>query len=68
MTRRDDSRCFGHMLDTASKACELVRGLDREDYNADEALRLALTHLVRVIGEAAQRVSPEGRAAHPQVS
>lgn len=67
MTRRHDSLYFGHMLDTAAKACQMVRGLDREDYNSDETLRLALTHLVQVIGEAAQRVSPEGRAGHPEI-
>jgi uncharacterized protein with HEPN domain len=67
MTRRDDSLYFGHMLDIASKACKIVQGLDREAYDADETLRLALTHLVQVIGEAAQRVSPEGRTAHPEI-
>jgi uncharacterized protein with HEPN domain len=36
----------GHMLDMASKAVGKVRNLSRDGYNADENLRLALTHLV----------------------
>jgi uncharacterized protein with HEPN domain len=37
------------------------------EFDADENLRLALTHLIQTIGEAARRVSPEFRQAHPQV-
>jgi uncharacterized protein with HEPN domain len=47
------------MLDMARKACKLVAGKDRAAYDADETLRLALTHLVQVIGEAARHVSAE---------
>ena len=47
----------GHMLDMARKAVAKTRGLAREAYDADENLRLALIHLVQVIGEAARQVS-----------
>lgn len=47
----------GHMLDMARKAVSKTQGLSREAYDADENLRLALIHLVQVIGEAARRVS-----------
>ncbi|MCY7278856.1 MAG: DUF86 domain-containing protein [Phormidesmis sp. CAN_BIN44] len=30
-------------------------------------MRLSLTHLLQVIGEAARRVSPDFRAAYPQI-
>ena len=33
----------------------------------DENLRLALAHLVQVIGEAARRVSNDVREAHPEI-
>jgi uncharacterized protein with HEPN domain len=33
----------------------------------DEKLRLALTHLLQVIGEAARRISPEFRSNYPQI-
>jgi len=50
----------GHMLDMAKKAVSKTAGLSREAYDADENLRLALIHLVQVIGEAGRRVSPVG--------
>jgi len=47
----------GHMLDTARKAVSKTRGLSREAYDADENLRLALTHLIQIVGEAGRKVS-----------
>lgn len=44
-----------------------TRGLAREAYDADENLRLALIHLVQVIGEAARQVSNEFAEAHPDI-
>lgn len=64
---KDDTLYFGHMLDMARKACAKTRSIGREDYDADENLRLALAHLIQVIGEAARRVSTEGREAHPEI-
>ena len=58
---------LGHMLDTARKAHAKVRERSREEFDADEDLRLAVTHLIQIIGEAAARVSPECRQAHPHV-
>jgi uncharacterized protein with HEPN domain len=64
---KDDLVYVGHMLDCARKARAMVTGKDRAAYDADETLRLALAHLIQVIGEAARRVAPEFRAAHAQV-
>ena len=64
---KDDSVYVAQMLDMARKARELVASKDRAAYDADETLRLALTHLVQVIGEAARHVSAEYCAAHPKV-
>lgn len=44
----------GHMLDMAKKAVGKTQGLTRDGYDADENLRLALIHLIQVIGEAAR--------------
>jgi uncharacterized protein with HEPN domain len=57
----------GHMLDMAKKAVAKVQELPRSAYDADENLRLALVHLVQVIGEAARKVSPEFTMTHPDV-
>ena len=57
----------GHMLDMARKAVAKVQDLPRETYDADENLRLALIHLVQVIGEAARQVSRDFTVTHPEV-
>lgn len=63
---KDDSVYVGHMLDTARLAASKVAGITREAFDTDENLRLALAHLIQIIGEAARQVSPTFREAHPQ--
>lgn len=58
---------LGHMLDVSLQAISKVRGVGREDFDEDENLRLALTHLIQMIGEAARRVSAESRQKHPEI-
>ena len=66
--QKDDLVFVGHMLDTARKALDLVRGKSREDFDRDEVLDLALTHLLQVIGEAARRVSTGFVEQHPEIA
>jgi uncharacterized protein with HEPN domain len=66
MTRPDEVR-VRHMMDAARKAIEFCRGLSRDDLDADEILRLALTKLVEIIGEAARQVGEETRSQYPLV-
>ena len=63
----DDSVYVGHMLDMSQKAIRLAQGKDRAEFDRDEALQLALAHIIQIIGEAARRVSPEFRDAYPQI-
>ncbi len=65
--QRDDGVYLGHMDDLARKVMARTDGLTRATFDADENLRLALTHLLQTIGEAASRVSKEYRAAHPEL-
>ena len=64
---KDDLIYVGHMLDTARLAVSKVEGVTRELFDADENLRLALTHLIQTIGEAARQVSAGFREAHPDI-
>lgn len=64
---KDDLVYVGHMLDKGQDALALAHGKTRQDYDNDTALRLALTHLIQVIGEAARRVSPAFRERCPQI-
>jgi uncharacterized protein with HEPN domain len=63
----DDMVYLGHMLDTAQKITAKVHGLSKQNYDADENLRLALVHLIQVIGEAARHVSNEKQGALPDI-
>jgi uncharacterized protein with HEPN domain len=65
--QKDDLVYAGHMLDMAQKARQKVAGRSREEYDADENLRMALAHVVQVIGEAARHVSPDLQRANPQI-
>ena len=64
---KDDRVYLGHMLDMAQKALNLIKNKQRADYDSDETLRLALAHLLQVIGEAASHVSKECRDSQPQI-
>jgi len=57
----------GHMLDMARKAVSKTQDLSREAYDGDENLRLALIHLIQVVGEAARQVSREFADGHPDI-
>mgnify|MGYP006357245463 FL=1 len=45
----------------------MVDGRSREDLDDDEMLRLALTKLVEIVGEAAKQVTAAARAERPGV-
>ena len=64
---KDDWIYVSHMLDMSRKEVDTVTGKTRDGYNDDEILRMALTHFIQVIGEAARKVSAEFQAAHPQI-
>lgn len=67
MSQKDDRVYLEHMLDTAKKAIGFVEGLSREDFDANELLRLSLTHLLQVIGKSARCVSLDFRAIYPEI-
>lgn len=55
------------MIEVAELALSFVRDRKREDLDTDAQLRLALTHAVDVVGEAATQVGPVGRAELPEI-
>ena len=56
-----------HMLEAARQARAFVTGRSRADLDTDAMLMHALNHAVQVIGEAASRVSEQGRVRVPGV-
>jgi uncharacterized protein with HEPN domain len=55
------------MFDAATKAVEKVAGIGRSKFDRDETLRLVLTYLLQIIGEAARRVSVKFQDGHPEI-
>jgi uncharacterized protein with HEPN domain len=55
------------MLDHAREAVALLSDTNRESYRDQRVLQLALTRLVEIVGEAANRTSDATRQAHPDV-
>lgn len=67
MTPPDDRVRIRHMRDAVDKALRYTQGSSRQGLEDDEILRLAVTKLVEIVGEAAKQVSEPTRNAHPSV-
>ena len=65
--RAEDLTRVRHMIEAAESAMRFVKGRSRPDLDGDEMLRFALTRAIEILGEAASKVSPDGRAAIPEV-
>lgn len=63
----DDDIRIRHLLDAATKAVAYAEGKGRSDLDDDELLRLALTKLVEIVGEAAKQVTQQTRRECPEV-
>ena len=67
MSRRDVKIFLQHMLEHAQKAVELSQDRKRSDLDEDLTFNLALTRLIEIIGEAANRVPEEFQEMHPEI-
>ena len=67
MSMRDDKTSINDMLDHAREAVALVGDRDREELGRERVQQLALTRLVEIIGEAANRISEPTQRKTPQI-
>ncbi len=67
MTPPEDGIRLLHLREAAEKAVRFSEGKTRQSLADDELLRLALTKLVEIVGEAAKQVSDPTRQAFPSV-
>jgi uncharacterized protein with HEPN domain len=67
MSRRDVTITLRQMVDYAQKAVAISRGKRKGDLEKDLTFNLALTRLIEIIGEAANRVPEEFRAQHAEI-
>ncbi|HWD58831.1 MAG TPA: hypothetical protein VG308_11155 [Stellaceae bacterium] len=56
-----------HIADSRNTALDFVRGRERADLDTDRLLVFALTRALEIVGEAASKVTPEGRAEFPDL-
>jgi uncharacterized protein with HEPN domain len=65
---RDEDRArILHMIEAAESVAQFVEGRSRDDLDRDRMLLFAVVHAVEIFGEAANKVSPDTRAAAPRV-
>lgn len=67
MKQHKDIYRLNHMLVHAREASGLIAGKERESLAWERLLELALVRLVEIIGEAASKVSPEGKQNYPSI-
>ena len=67
MPQYEPSIPLRHMLDHAREAFSLAQSRSRVDLETDRLLNLALARLLEIIGEAASRVSIDGRSHYPDI-
>lgn len=64
---RDDATRVRHAIDAARKALGYAAEAQRSNLDSDEKLAFTLIHLLEIVGEACNQVSPEFQRAHPDV-
>jgi uncharacterized protein with HEPN domain len=67
MSKRFDIVALGDMLDYGRRVVAKVTGVSRSDFDADDNLQLAITHLLQIVGEAAGQVGDAARIEHPEI-
>ena len=65
---KDDIIRLRHMLDAAKEALSFAAGKSGGSLRTDRMLVLSLVKEIEIIGEAANKLSPATRSAHPEIS
>ena len=67
MSKHDPDVSLHQILAYASEAVEITKGKTRQDLDRDRLLNLAITRLVEMLGEAANRVPEAIRTQYPDL-
>jgi uncharacterized protein with HEPN domain len=67
LTLHDDSITMRQMLDHAREAIQFTADKSLDDVLNDRLLGLALARLIEILGEAANRISPDTMTRYPNV-
>jgi uncharacterized protein with HEPN domain len=67
MSKRNPEISLGQILAYARETVEISSGKTRQDLDRDRLLNLALTRLLDMLGEAANRVPEDIRSKYPDL-
>lgn len=67
MSIRDPDLALRQILSHAREAVEIIQDRTRTDLDTDRLLNLALSRLLEIIGEAANRVPDDIQAKYPEL-
>ena len=67
MPPKEDLNRLYHMWEAGREAVGYARGRTRQDLETDRPLTHSLVRCMEIIGEAASKISPEFRNAHPEI-
>ena len=62
-----DEACLLDMLLAARKIRQFTEGVEYGRFLSDELMQHGIMRLIQILGEAARKVSPEFRQAHPEI-
>jgi uncharacterized protein with HEPN domain len=65
--REDDRVRVTHMIDAIESAIKFAKGRSRADIEGDQMLQFALVRAIEILGEAASKISAEGRSQEPDI-
>jgi uncharacterized protein with HEPN domain len=63
----DDSTRLRHMLDAAREALEFTKGKQRDNFNKDRQLVLAVLKCIEIVGEASAAISAATTSRYPEI-
>ncbi len=67
MTKIDDPTRLYHIIDPGKETMSLIQDLDRNSFEENRILVLAVTRLVEIIGEASTKISSETKTKYSHI-
>jgi uncharacterized protein with HEPN domain len=67
MKKQDDALHLSHILKATRRIVAYTENIGQADFDLDFKTQDAVVRQLEVVGEAVKRISPEFRAAHPQL-